>query len=186
VRRRLATEGGFGVVELLIAMTVMVVAVMALVAVLNSGMVTLRRAAAASTAGAVADQQMEAYRALPNCAIHLDPTTIPGSPQYVGDPAWSGTQRTTTAPLFGSICTVTSAATPTRLKDAQQPITGADGRSYNVDTYIVAVTTPGAAKKVTLVVRNSDSTKTLIRETSTFTPPTGCNNGTHGPVSVGC
>ena len=46
--------------------------------------------------------------------------------------------------------------------------------------------TPGAAKKVTLVVHDPDNTKTLIRETSTFTPPTGCNNGTHGPVSAGC
>ena len=79
MRRRLASEGGFGVVELLIAMTVMVVAVMALVAVLNSGMVTLRRAADASTAAAVADTQMEAYRALPNCAIHLDPATLPAA-----------------------------------------------------------------------------------------------------------
>ena len=46
-------------------MTVMVVAVMALVAVLNSGMVTLRRAADASTAAAVADKQMEGYRTVP-------------------------------------------------------------------------------------------------------------------------
>jgi type II secretory pathway pseudopilin PulG len=183
LRRRLASEGGFGVVELLIAMTVMVVAVMALVAVLNSGMVTLRRAADASTAGAVADKQMEAYRALPNCAIHLDPATIPPGGAYVADPAYSSTQVTTNVPLFGSTCTVTPAGP---LKNAQQALTGADGRSYNVDTFIVAVTTPGAAKKVTLVVHNADNTKTLIRETSTFTPPTGCNNGTHGPVSVGC
>ncbi len=164
-------------------MTVMVVAIMALVAVLNSGMVTLRRAADASTAAAVADKQMEAYRALPNCAIHLDPATLPGSAAYIGDPAWSSTQSTTTAPLFGSTCPVTSAATPTRLKDAQQTLLGADNRSYNVDTYIVAVTTPGAAKKVTLVVHNADNTKTFIRETSTFTPPTGC---TYEPASAGC
>ena len=69
---------------------------------------------------------------------------------------------------------------------AQQTLTGADDRSYNVDTYIVAATTPAtAAKNVTLVVRNPDNTKTLIRETSTFTPPTGCNNGPSRPVSVG-
>ena len=69
------------------------------------------------------------------------------------------------------------------MKDAQQTLLGADDRSYNVDTYIVAVTTPGAAKKVTLVVRNADNTKMFIRETSTFTPPTGC---TYGPASAGC
>ena len=164
-------------------MTVMVVAVMALVAVLNSGMVTLRRAADASTAAAVADKQMEAYRALPNCAIHLDPATIPAERvrmSQIRRTAVHSTRRH--APLFGSTCTVTPAGT---LKDAQQTLTGADGRSYNVDTYIVATTTPGAAKKVTLVVRNADNTKTLIRETSTFTPPTGCNNA-HEPASAGC
>ncbi len=70
------------------------------------------------------------------------------------------------------------------MTDAQQTLTGADDRSYNVDTYVVAATTTaGAAKKVTLVVRNADNTKTLIRETSTFTPPTGC---TTQPASAGC
>lgn len=190
--RRLRSEGGFGVVELLIAMTVLVIAIMALVAGLDSGMVTLRRAADASTAAAVADKQMERYRALPNCAIHLDGGTIPTSGAYVADPAYSATQITTNTPLIAApppapapTCTATPAAD---LTDAQQPITGADGRSYNVDTYIVASTTAGggAAKKVTLVVHNPQNTKTLIRETSTFTPPTGCNNGTFGPVSPGC
>jgi Tfp pilus assembly protein PilE len=186
LRRRLATEGGFGVVELLIAMTVLVIAIMALVAALSSGMVTLRRAADASTAAAVADKQMEQYRALPNCAIYLETATIPASGAYVADFAYSATQITTNTPLIGtSTCTVTPAAT---LSDAQQTLTGADGRFYNVDTYIVASTTAagGAAKKVTLAVHNPDNTKTLLRETSTFAPPTGCNNGTHGPVSVGC
>ena len=67
----------------------------------------------------------------------------------------------------------------------QQTVPDADNRCTGSDTYIVAATTP-VAKKVTLVVRNADNTKTLIRETSTFTPPTGCNNGPSGPVSVGC
>jgi type II secretory pathway pseudopilin PulG len=236
VRRRLASEGGFGVVELLIAMTVLVIAVMALVAGLDSGMVALRRAADASTAAAVADKQMEAYRALPNCAIYLDPLLIPSSGAYVTDPAHSSAQ--VTAPpesLNGSSCTTPPSPSLTLLTDAQQQLPGADGRSYWVDTYMVywrpithtTVTrqssvdqkadlpvsgntlndfrvvkadstiwlwdgaqwvrvSDSVVKKVTLVVHNPDNTKTLIRETSTFTPPTGCNNGTYGSVSVGC
>jgi type II secretory pathway pseudopilin PulG len=189
VRRRLANEGGFGVVELLIAMTVMVIAIMALVAGLQSGMVALRRAADTSTAAAVADKQMERYRALPNCAIYLD--AIPATTPYTSDAAYPGvtqTNVTTPAPLVGSSpCTVIPHV---ELRSAQQTLTGADNRSYNVDTYIVKSTVAGdpAVKKVTLVVRNADNTKTLTRETSTFTPPTGCNNdATKGqPVSVGC
>jgi type II secretory pathway pseudopilin PulG len=186
VRRRLSSEGGFGVVELLIAMTVMVIAIMALVAALSSGMVTLRRAADASTAAAVADKQMEAYRALPNCSIYLDTATIPTSGSYLSDSAYSTPQITTNAPLIGSsTCTTTP---PANLSDAQQPITGADGRSYNVDTYIVRLDANGSGtptKKVTLVVHNPDNTKTLVRESSTFAPPTGCNNPP-GSVSAGC
>ena len=171
-------------------MTVMVVAVMALVAVLNSGMVTLRRAADASTAAAVADKQMEAYRALPNCAIYLDLRVDPdewclhdGSrlDRHAPSSPRPPVRITNNTPITGGPVQVRRRGT-----HAQQTVTGADNRQYKVDTYIVAVTTPGAAKKVTLVVHNADNTKTLIRETSTFTPPTGCNNGTHGPVSVGC
>ena len=67
VSTRVREESGFGLVELLIAMTVMVVGITALVAGMSSGMVAVKRAGDESTAAALADTQMEAYRALPNC-----------------------------------------------------------------------------------------------------------------------
>jgi hypothetical protein len=64
---------------------------------------------------------------------------------------------------------------------------------YWVDTYVVVATAPGGGvgKKVTLAVRDRhDATNTtaLIRESSTFAPPTGCTNDpTKGqPVPPGC
>jgi type II secretory pathway pseudopilin PulG len=189
LRRLAASEGGFGLVELLIAMTVMVIAIMAIVAAFSSGMVTLRRAADASTAAAVADKQMEAYRALPNCAIYLDSTTFASAgAAYTADTAYSATQLTTNTPLIGSsTCTVTP---PASQKTAHQSLTGSDGRAYVVDTYIVAASavTGALSKKVTLVVRDphdATNTKALVRESSTFTPPTGCNNPP-GQQSIGC
>ena len=63
--RRLATsEEGFGLVELLIAMTVMSIAIFALVAGFSSSAGTLNRASKTSTAGALADKQMEAFSAV--------------------------------------------------------------------------------------------------------------------------
>jgi type II secretory pathway pseudopilin PulG len=174
-----------GLVELLIAMTVMAIGISAIVAGFSSGIFAVKRAGDASTAAAVADKQMEAYRALPNCAIYLDSATIPASGTYVSDSAYSATQITSNTPLIGSApCSATPGAT---LTDAEQPLTGADGKSYNVDTYIVAssAVSGSLAKKVTLVVRNSDNTKTFLRESSTFAPPTGCNNPS-GSVSSGC
>ena len=62
MRRLAKTEAGFGLIELLIAMTVMVIAIMAIVAAFNSGMVALNRASHASTAATLADIQMESFR----------------------------------------------------------------------------------------------------------------------------
>jgi type II secretory pathway pseudopilin PulG len=52
-----------GLIELLIAMTVTAIGIMALVAGLGSGIETIKRSSATSVAGAVADQQMESLRA---------------------------------------------------------------------------------------------------------------------------
>ena len=49
-------------IELLIAMTVMSIGIAALVAGFSSGVVSINRARVTSTAGSLADQQMEAFR----------------------------------------------------------------------------------------------------------------------------
>ena len=68
---RLATssEAGFGVIELLIAMTVMAIGISAIVAGFSSGIVALNNASRTGTAGTLADKQMEAYRALPYASV---------------------------------------------------------------------------------------------------------------------
>jgi Tfp pilus assembly protein PilV len=231
ISTRVREESGFGLVELLIAMTVLIVGITALVAAMSSGFVAVKRAADESTAAAVADKQMEAYRALPNCAIYLADATIPTSGTYTSDSVYTSAQVTTSESLTGSACT----ATPdSMLSDAEQQLPGADGQSYWVDTYIghwrpivranvtrkdtvdtqgllpttgnalndfrvvkadkSTWTWDGAAwvrvsdsvvKKVTLVVRDPQNSKVLLRESSTFAPPTGCNNKS-SEVSKGC
>jgi prepilin-type N-terminal cleavage/methylation domain-containing protein len=189
---RARDEAGFGLVELLIAMTVMAIGITAIVAGMSSGFVAVNRARDASTAAAVADKQMEAYRALPNCAIYLEAGTIASaSPPYTTDSAYSATQVTTNTPLLAppppAPAPTCTAAPAVSLTNAQQPLSGADGRFYNVDTYIVKSTavSGGDAKKVTLVVHNPENTKVLLRESSIFAPPTGCDN-TAVAVSTGC
>lgn len=78
--RRLATsEGGFGLIELLIAMFIMSVGIAALVAGFSSGILSVNRARSASTAAALADQQMEQYRqaAFTSLPIGLQTATTP-------------------------------------------------------------------------------------------------------------
>jgi Tfp pilus assembly protein PilE len=178
---RLRKEDGFGLIELVIAMTVLNVGILAIVAAFNSGALALRRASVISSASAVADGQMETYRALRNCAIYLDHTQVAAAPtSYTGDSAYSASQildnnrASLASPLNGNPSgTACPATPPSTASNPHQQITGPDNRSYWVDTYMV-VTTPTNAepvKQVTIVVRDpSDTTnvRSIVRESSTF------------------
>jgi Tfp pilus assembly protein PilV len=188
VNLRLREEGGFGLIELVMAMFMLNVGILALVAAFNSGAIALRRASQVANATTLADTYLERYRGYRNCQIYLDTAAnggIPSSGTYGTDPAYSATQITQAYPLTGSIpasCSLGSGAwtCPTVATPAQLAVTahntcaiGPDGRTYIVDTYIVAasVTGGGTQKLVTVVVRDpAHSTKSLVRESSTFDP----------------
>ena len=163
-----------GLVELLIAMTILAVALLALVAAFSSGALTLQRAGQTSTASAIANQQMELYRGLKYCSIRLDDGSLPAPAPYASDPAYSGSQVLDTAVCGGSAPTCTAVAWPDPC-DASQLISGSntpDGRSYRVDTYIVHETPSGGRqlKKVTIVVRNGNdvTAQAFVRTSSKF------------------
>jgi type II secretory pathway pseudopilin PulG len=167
MRTRLRAEAGIGLVELLIAMTVLAVALLALVAAFSSGALTLQRAARTSTAAALANQQMELYRGLKYDAIRLDSGSIPPiGDVYRSDSAYSASQVTTPA-----------CPGPPVECDASRDVTGPDRRTYRVDTYIVFETPTGGRqlKKVTVVVRDSAdlNTKGLVRTSSKFDQVSG-------------
>ena len=65
-------EDGFGLIELLIAMVVLNIGILALVATFQSGALALSRSAATSNGTVVADKTMEVFRALQNKAIYLN------------------------------------------------------------------------------------------------------------------
>jgi type II secretory pathway pseudopilin PulG len=72
VQLRARDEAGFGLIELLIAMVVLNVGILALVATFQSGALALSNSAATSNGTAVADKTMEVFRALQNKAIYLN------------------------------------------------------------------------------------------------------------------
>jgi len=74
VRRRIAQEDGFGLIELLFAMVVLNIGIFALIATFQSGALSVARSASATNATVVADKVMEVYRDLKNCAIYLHGT----------------------------------------------------------------------------------------------------------------
>jgi type II secretory pathway pseudopilin PulG len=175
VRVRLRSERGFGLIELLMAMVMLNVGILAIVAAFNSGMFALKRASRISTASALADAQMELYRAITYSAIALDSTAL-GSVDntYKCDSALGASCPNSTSTEVTATCSgspVPNECNPSRT------VTGADRKNYRVDTYIL-MTTPTngrSLKAVTVVVRdgNSLSTRPYARVTSTFDSSTG-------------
>jgi Tfp pilus assembly protein PilE len=170
VLSRLRNEKGFGLLELLMAMTMLNIGILALVAAFNSGAVALQRASRTTTAAALADAQMELYRAITYTAIGLDSTSVNGTDTlYRSDSVLGGS--------ISNDLTVTCTGSPLPNQCvASRTAAGADHRSYRVDSYVTQTTpTNGRAEKlVTIVVRDGASPfRTLAREQSTFDASTG-------------
>jgi Tfp pilus assembly protein PilE len=165
---RLRAEGGFGIVELMIAMTVLNIGLLALMAAFANGVTTSRRASRAATASTLADIQMELYRALTFGAITLDMSSVPVSAPYTTDAAYSSSMVTGT-------CSGAVSANPQC--NASRTVTGPDHGTYRLDTYIVPMTPENGrtAKQVTIVVRGAQqlSGPALARRSSIFDESTG-------------
>jgi type II secretory pathway pseudopilin PulG len=178
-RRLLAENGGFGLVELLIALLVLNIGIFATMAAFNSGMLTLRRASRISTASSIAERQMELYRALTYDAIVLrqpqagDPSQEQLDATHTGDTQWAG--------AMAMVSTCPTGNPPEACKPVQI-VSGADGKQYRTDTYIhkgVQTTTPVSSyparevKVVAVVVRDSSTNAQIVRTESTFDQSTG-------------
>ena len=192
-------EAGFGLVELLIAMVILNVGLLAIVAAFSSGAIAMKRAGNTATAAALADQQMEIYRALPYGGIGLLTTAAPTTAPYTSEaapptgPCDTGQATTcgntlpdTGTPAFSCASTNPGGSTiwvPGSFPNACTPsrtVSGAsspDRHSYQVDTYIRKVTQTGQreVKIVTVVVRDGSNLngRALARVQSTFDCSTG-------------
>ena len=122
LRRRLHREEGFGLIELLIAMTVLNIGILAVFTGLSSGFAALNRASATSSGAALADAQMEKFRALTFPAICLNNATT-DAVRTAGSPA-------------GTAVATCATADPA-LVALRTPVTGPDNAQYRVDTYVV-------------------------------------------------
>ena len=152
-------------IELVTAMTILSVGIMAVVAGFSSGAKALERSRDASSAAAVAESKMEEYRAQPFDGIPT-PTCV------------------------GAVC---SPETVTPVPDGA-PVAAADGRMYRLHVvvrWVCPVGTLGppaasspdptcvpdpsayAVKSVAMTVKDAENARTLFTQTSTFSLLTG-------------
>ena len=185
VKLRVQEEGGFGLIELLIAIVMLNVGILAIVAAFNSGAVALRRASHISNASTLADSQMELYRALTYAQIALDSTDLASvDDTYKCDSALGTSCPNTYTTCAAAPCadntvpvqTCTGSPLPNQCR-ASRSVQGPDNGSYRIDSYL-KYTTPNNGssagrqlKQVTVVVRDQTNLgKVWARETSTFDP----------------
>jgi len=181
VKTRVQSEAGFGLIELLIAMVVLNIGILAMVAAFNSGIVSLARSSHVTTASALADQQMELYRALTYGCIYL--TAAGTSPYWTGDTTFNvGTTYTTTC---ASPPTKGSGSYALDSKAAVQNVVGADGHRYELDTYVIQCAAGNVTpcflpagsgpnvKRVSIAVHDTLTGHVWAREQSTFDQSTG-------------
>ena len=175
---RARTQEGFGLIELIVSMTMLNVGILAIVAAFNSGALALNRAAEVSTASVVADKQMELYRALKYTQIALDTNAVTaanGNTTYQCDTANKINPAGACGGANQQSAIVTTCATLTPQCTPRQTVTGPDQRTYLVDSYIRWQTpaTGRAVKLVTIVVRKSGAARPLARVSSSFDESSG-------------
>jgi Tfp pilus assembly protein PilV len=163
-RRLRSDESGFGLIELVLAMVLLSIAVLALIAAFSSGALTLQRAGRVATATALGEGQMERYRALRYDAIGL---VAPASPDTV---------YTSNQPVTGTLHTIACAAPAPPECQASQTVTGPDGRSYRIDSYVMRVAVSGTHdyKRIRVIVRDAaEPARAFFQTESTFDQSTG-------------
>jgi type II secretory pathway pseudopilin PulG len=161
-----------GLVELLIAMTVLQIAIFAVFAMLQAGALSILRASRVSAATATGERQMELYRGLLYRDMGLD-TSISTDALHQSDAEWNGGSQVAPGSTW---CT-----TPRPECTPVQTVTGPDGRSYRLDSYVRTATVSAGrdVKRVTVVVRRADnlSQAPLARLTHSYDLATGCIPG---------
>lgn len=176
--RRLRSQEGFGLIELLISMVMLNVGILAIVAAFNSGALALKRAGEVSTASVVADKQMELYRALKYTEIALDSasvTTANTDTRYQCDSANKIDPAGACGGANQQTQQLTTCGTLTPQCNPRQTVAGPDQRTYRVDTYVVSQTPPTGrpVKLVTIVVRRGSDLRALARVSSSFDQSSG-------------
>jgi prepilin-type N-terminal cleavage/methylation domain-containing protein len=189
--RRLRAEDGMGLIELLAAMALLSIALMALLACFGSTYASLRLSSQKTTASELANSQVELYRALPYASIGLDDATVNDigddsssdyNATYSDDPALYGAIDTSGVQQpSGTVNDVTipncSTVAPSAACAPVQTVTAQDHHSYEIDSYVVDLqtesTTTGVSwteRVVTVVIRNPEATgdPELLRISTAF------------------
>jgi hypothetical protein len=163
VDRRAQNDEGFLLIELIAAMLVLTVALLALVGAYSLGYFAIGASAKTASAGLLANNQLELYQSLPYTSIGLDATTL--TSVQASDPTYSTDEAA--LPGSGAVDRTISSCGASAQCLPVQTITGADHKQYKVETFIRDIANnPSIAARpervVTVIVRNLSATGSPI------------------------
>jgi type II secretory pathway pseudopilin PulG len=183
--KRLQAEDGFGLVELIAAVAVLTIGLLALVAGYGSAYVAFRQASTKTSANAIAATELELYRAVPYASLGLDSTQLSNAEttdtvyasdhSSLDDPnaltAGTDVSSSSCTPLtaaFGSSSATVSTCVPI------QSVTDGTGHTFRVETFIRDVQDSNSfsvswtERIVTVIIRDPKvSGSPIVLETAT-------------------
>ncbi len=166
-----------GLVELVVAMFVLTVALLALAAGYESAAISVHKADQKTVAAKLAASQIELYQSLKVSSIGLDQTTLTNV-QTLGSGSYDSVYVSDEAGLTptGTDHTILSCGTSAQCSPIQD-VTGPENHPYRIETFVRDVANAGAAgtwkeRFVTVIVRDrgASGNPLLFSETSAFDP----------------
>jgi type II secretory pathway pseudopilin PulG len=158
-------------IELVVAMLILTIGLLALVGAYSLGFFAIRSAAATSSAGLLGNNQLELYDSLPYASVGLDATTLTSTKS--SDATYSSDESA--LPVSGTDVAISSCGSSAKCSPVQT-LTGPDHKAYKVETFIRLVSAgrndglSRPEKVVTVVVRNASisSTSKVVTMQSAF------------------
>jgi Tfp pilus assembly protein PilV len=129
---RLRQERGMGIVELIAAMVVITIALLALMASYDEAFFSLHAAARKTAAASLAETQLEIIGAIPYAQIGLSSsllTTANANTTYSADKA-------ALSPTGTDVTYASCTTTVTQCEPLQTSVLGSDGKHYTMETFI--------------------------------------------------
>ena len=170
MRSRAHNDDGFLLVELIASMLVITIALLALIGAYSLGYFAIASSAKTSAAGLLANNQIELYSSLPYTSVGLDATALASAKS--ADANYSADETALPGGVSGDV-TISSCGAAANCLPVQT-LTGADHKSYKVETFIRDLAnnpsmTVRPERIVTVIVRNmsvSGSPKVLTMQTA--------------------
>lgn len=159
MRTHARSEDGFLTVELVVAVVIITIGLLALMAAYDQAFFSLHSAAKTSSAGLIAENQLELYASLPYSSVGLDTTAL--STAKASDAHYSSDESSLSG--TGTDITISGCGASARCQPLQT-VTGSDHHTYRLETFIRALTNPSGTswteRVVTVIVRDLSSTGT--------------------------